>query len=125
MNIPSPMKPRRLVSVLGIEIVSASSSAVLNSTRRAVVLRDPVLAVCAHRHRSLRQSTSASRRTASHVGFLLLSQLAERPERTRRSQVHGARRPNPKNEPAGDSARRNRAPGYGDFANVEGACGGA
>ena len=78
MNISSPMKPRRLVSVLGIEIVSASSSVVLNSTRRAVVLRhDPVLAVCAHRHRSLRQSSSASRRTASHVGFLLLSQLAE------------------------------------------------
>ena len=78
MNISSPMKPRRLVSVLGIEIVSASSSVVLNSTRRAVVLRhDPVLAVCAHRHRSLRQSSSASRRTASHFGFLLLSQLAE------------------------------------------------
>ena len=38
MNSSSPMKPRRLVSVLGIEIVSASSSVVLNSTRRAVVL---------------------------------------------------------------------------------------
>ena len=71
MNISSPMKPRRLVSVLGIEIVSASSSVVLNSTRRAVVLRhDPVLVVCAHRHRSLRQSSSASRRTASHFGVL-------------------------------------------------------
>ena len=74
------------------------------------------------KERDGRQSSSASRRTASHVGFLLLSQLAERPERTRRSQVHGARRPN-KERTLGDSARRGRAPGYGDFANVEGTCG--
>src|SRR5262245_46624121 len=34
----------------------------------------------------------------------------------RRSQVHGARRPEPpKNEPACDGARRGRAPGYGDY----------
>jgi hypothetical protein len=38
--------------------------------------------------------------------------------------VPGVRKP-PKNEPAGDGAGRGRAPGYGDFANAEGACGGA
>jgi hypothetical protein len=49
----------------------------------AVVLRaedhDAVLA--GRRHLSLPQSSSASRRTASHAGFLLLSQSGERPER--------------------------------------------
>ena len=38
--------------------------------------------------------------------------------------VPGVRKP-PKNEPAGDGARRGHAPGYGDLANAEGACGGA
>ena len=44
----------------------------------------------------------------------------------KKSQVHGpgVRKP-PKNEPAGDGARRGHAPGYGDLANAEGACGGA
>src|SRR5260370_27255889 len=40
------------------------------------------------------------------------------------ARVPGVRKP-PKNEPAGDGARRGRAPGYGDFANAEGAYDGA
>jgi hypothetical protein len=42
---------------------------------------DAVLARRSHRHRSLPQSSSASRFTAAQAGFFELSQSGERPER--------------------------------------------
>jgi hypothetical protein len=42
---------------------------------------DPVLAIDGHRHRSLPQSSSASRFTAGAFGFFILSQSGDRPLR--------------------------------------------
>ena len=98
---------------------------------------------CCHRNRRLRGSLASLRlilspvatlsakapRAAGYRGsdFVLFDGFRMPGARTRPRalrRVAGVRKP-PKNEPAGDGARRGRAPGYGDFANAEGARGGA